>query len=647
MNFSPPKWYYSTSLFLCLLSIILMDDFGLGFVGLCTLLTCWQGIRLISKPNIISVRLINLITILGAIATAALIGMKNSVNVFVALMLIASLLKQLHATQPRQFTQVCILNFFTYPCLFLFTQSLFTALLVLMMLVVNLAIMVNLEQRLRLKTALTISVKSLVIVLPAAALMVVFFPKLPAFWQLPAPQSQAKTGLSENVDPFNIANLSQSSDLVFRASFNNSEQVGPFYWRAIIHDEFDGRQWKVSEFQGTNISRFSTAINGTATIIAQPSHLPWLYGFGFSTSDNQQLNTNVFGTVYLKNLTAKPIEYQIEYRSFEPQSGLKTWLYRRNTALPDNINKKARLLAQSWASQSTTELEFIEQMKRYFLENGFVYTLTPSPTQSTDRIDDFLFRSFNGFCGHYASAAAFLLRSAGIPARLVSGYLGGEKSQDQQYYSVYQYDAHAWVEYFAPGKGWQRLDPTAWIAPERMTGSLSQFEQLATEFKSGLGYSLIGLSNWQSINWLRLKLEALDYQWTRIVINFDKDKQRSLFNDLFGKYGQLWAGAFSLLLLILVSIALFYLAQRYARDKRPIELVYYSAIVSHFNGQLSGTTVRQNIVALVELFPEVSAPLWRFYGLIEKSQYQQEPLSQAELRELKALYKVIKRKARK
>ncbi len=127
MNSSFPKWYYSTSLFLWLLSIILVDDFGIGFVGLCTVLTLWQASRLVTKPSVLSIRFINLVTLLGAIATASLIGLKNSVNVFVALMLVASLLKQVHATQTRQFTQICILNFFTYPCLFLFTQSIFAA----------------------------------------------------------------------------------------------------------------------------------------------------------------------------------------------------------------------------------------------------------------------------------------------------------------------------------------------------------------------------------------------------------------------------------------------------------------------------------------------------------------------------------------
>ncbi|MDW7550545.1 transglutaminase family protein [Pseudoalteromonas peptidolytica] len=639
-----PVWYYSTSVFVWLISLILIDDFGVGFTGLVSVLMLWQTIRIFTTPTILSVRFINVVTLLGAVTTASLIGLKNSVNVFVALMLIASLLKQIHATKANQFTQICILNFFTYPCLFLFTQSLFAALLVLCMLAVNLAIMLNLEQSLKLKPALKVSIKGLIIVLPVAAFLVVFLPKLPAFWQLPQPQKEAKTGLSENVDPFDIVSLSQSEELVFRATFENEQIEGPYYWRAIIHDEFDGKRWKISEYQRTNMKPPSLDEGEHATIIAQPSHIPWLYGLSYSYSNNPKLNSNVFGTVYLKSLTSKPIEYSIMVSDFSPESTLKPWYYQRNVKIPKGFNPKTTQLAQTWVMSSSNTSEFIEKMRLYFLNNQFIYTLTPTPSQSDNRVDEFLFNTQNGFCGHYASAAAFLLRSANIPARLVSGYLGGEQNKNQGYYSVYQYDAHAWVEYFTPGVGWQRLDPTAWIAPERMTGSLSQLAQLSNEFQQGLGYSLIAFSNWHSINWVRLKLEELDYQWTRVVINFDRDKQSRLFKNWFGKYGTLWAGIISLLIFAILSVILFFLVNYIRRATPPIELAYYNDIVRYLNRDSHSGSVRQNIQELTQLLPENEKVLWQFYALFEKSQYQQKPLSKAELKKLKTLYRQIKKK---
>lgn len=209
------------------------------------------------------------------------------------------------------------------------------------MLAVNLAIMLNLEQNLKLKPALKVSIKGLIIVLPVAAFFSGFFyQSYRHFWQLPQPQKEAKTGLSENVDPFDIVSLSQSEELVFRATFENEQIEGPYYWRAIIHDEFDGKRWKISEYQRTNMKPPPLDEGEHATIIAQPSYIPWLYGLSYSYSNNPKLNSNVFGTVYLKSLTSKPIEYSIMVSDFSPESTLKPWYYQRNVKIPKGLTLK-------------------------------------------------------------------------------------------------------------------------------------------------------------------------------------------------------------------------------------------------------------------------------------------------------------------
>lgn len=646
MSFKAPTWYYSTSFFLWLMSLILVDDFGVGFVALCSAFLLWQIARLFGQPPAIKISVINLITLLGAVCTAVLIGFQNSVTMFVALMLIASMLKQLHASQQRHFSQVCILNFFTYPCLFLFTQSIFAAALVLILLAINLAIMLTLEQKIAVKTALSATARGLVLTLPVVVLMVVFMPKLPAFWQLPSPQNQAKTGLSENIDPFNIANLSRSSELVFRASFDNSNQQGPFYWRAMIHDTYNGKQWQLSEFQARASRVQAQALNNRAIIIAQPSHLPWMYGLGYARSDNDKLNNGVFGTVFLKELTTKPIEYRINYGEFNPTTRLSEWFLQRNTRLPRTDNELSTQLALKWQQESQTVSQFIALMRQFFQQQGFSYTLTPTVIDSDKRIDTFLFETKNGFCGHYASAAAFMLRSAGYPARLVSGYLGGEKNPQQGYYSVYQYDAHAWVEYYSEEKGWQRLDPTAWVSPERMNGSLSQLQAVSSEFQSGVGYSLIGLSNWPAVNWLRVQLEELDYRWTMTVINFDRDKQNSLFKNWFGNHGQLWAGSLVLVVIALFSMVAFYLSKRLIQPKQAIELRCYNAILAAVNKSQSSQSPKQVLAAITTTKPQLKEAVEHFYELFEKAQYRQIRLSDAESKYIQQLTKQIIKKAK-
>lgn len=116
-----------------------------------------------------------------------------------------------------------------------------------------------------------------------------------------------------------------------------------------------------------------------ATIIAQPSYIPWLYGLSYSYSNNPKLNSNVFGTVYLKSLTSKPIEYSIMVSDFSPESTLKPWYYQRNVKIPKGFNPKTTQLAQTWAMSSSNTSEFIEKMRLYFLNNQFIYTLTPTP----------------------------------------------------------------------------------------------------------------------------------------------------------------------------------------------------------------------------------------------------------------------------
>ncbi|WP_440053040.1 transglutaminaseTgpA domain-containing protein [Pseudoalteromonas sp. T1lg65] len=646
MNFSAPIWFNLTTLMIWTMSLLLVNEFGWSFVALSTFLLAWQVIRTLKKSTVITTRAINLITLIAAIFTGLFIGFKSSVSLFVALMLIAASLKQIHARTRTQYLQVCILNFFTYPCLFLFTQSLYSTLLVIFMLIINLGIMLNLQNNVSFKGSLRFAVKSFLIILPLTALLVAFMPKLPAFWQLPTPSKQSKTGLSENVDPFSISELAKSKELVFRAEFFNADLLkGPYYWRAIIHDKFDGERWLMSNGQDAAVNAI-TPTNADVLITAQPSLLPWLYGLEFSSPASSNISSNVFGTVYKKSPANKPFEYQIAVNDVISEQQTISRLLRFNTQIPIDTNNQTRQLAQVWYQESKTTADFIDKVKNYFVENAFAYTLSPTEISSSQVIDAFLFETKNGFCGHYASATAFMLRSVGIPARLVSGYLGGELNQEKGYVSVYQYDAHAWVEYFDPKLGWQRLDPTAWIAPSRISGSLSQFQELSDDFKENLGYSLLAFSDWQTVNWLRLKLEVLDYHWTKAVINFDNRKQSALFEQLFGHNGKLWAGLLSLITIVIVVSAAFYYRRLMQSNVIPFELNLYKQILAHFNQPEHGRTVKQNLRLLADIYPQVENELGAFYAEFEQLHYQRVLATKSQKRNLKKLVSRIKIKGK-
>ncbi|WP_158678195.1 transglutaminase-like domain-containing protein [Pseudoalteromonas sp. T1lg23B] len=315
--------------------------------------------------------------------------------------------------------------------------------------------------------------------------------------------------------------------------------------------------------------------------------------------------------------------------------------------MPEQLNPKAQELAKQWDLNSTTTKQYIELMQRYFSTQGFSYTLTPDVTTSSHRIDQFLFEYKNGFCGHYASSVAVLLRSAGIPARLVSGYLGAEYNIQQGYFSVYQYDAHAWVEYFVPNEGWKRLDPTAWVSPGRLLGSLSEHQTLAGEFQQNLGLSLVAWQDFKAINWLRLRLEQLDYQWTRWVLNFDQDKQTSLLQTLFGNKGKQWAGALVVLVISLVLTILFFYVQRIVKVKEPTVIKRYRQLIGFCDKDLSALPPKRAIDELIRQYSEQREMLLQFYADFAANRYQGKSFGKNQNKHAKNLINSIKTKAKR
>ncbi|RTK99023.1 MAG: transglutaminase domain-containing protein, partial [Neisseriaceae bacterium] len=156
-------------------------------------------------------------------------------------------------------------------------------------------------------------------------------------------------------------------------------------------------------------------------------------------------------------------KYQLPESEFDLQQALR---------LPSGYNPRARQLAQQWRTNSRTPGEVVDHALRYFNRQQFFYTLQP-PLLGSDSVDDFLFNSRRGFCEHYASSFVFLMRAAGVPARVVTGYMGGELNPVGGYLIVRQSDAHAWAEVWLGNAGWQRVDPTAAVAPARVQQDLA------------------------------------------------------------------------------------------------------------------------------------------------------------------------------
>jgi hypothetical protein len=197
------------------------------------------------------------------------------------------------------------------------------------------------------------------------------------------------------------------------------------------------------------------------------------------------------------------------------ESGLQI---RRALQMPKQFNPRAQQLATEWKAGSTNDAAIVQAALSYFNRQGFQYTLEPPPL-GTNGIDDFLFETKQGFCEHYASAFVFLMRAANVPARVVTGYLGGEFNDIGNYYIVRQSDAHAWAEVWLKGQGWVRVDPTGVIAPARIQTGLSA----AVSNNAALPFMARNPPQWLrnlSLNW-----DALANQWNQWVLGYDNERQ--------------------------------------------------------------------------------------------------------------------------
>ncbi|MEL0632606.1 DUF3488 and transglutaminase-like domain-containing protein [Pseudoalteromonas carrageenovora] len=642
---------YSMCFIYACLIIFFIAHLPVVFISVLAVICAWNFYLTYNnkpKPNSI---LANILAGAALVLMLFSVGMSDTVILFVAMLMLSSLFKLLQAKTKKHYHVITTLTFFSLSSVYLFNQSILTTLTVSGLYILNFAVLGLLESKHNLKIASKQSGKLLLLALPLAIFLLLFLPKMPAFWQLPGPKL-AKTGLSEQVDPFDIAKLSNSDELVFRAKFNKQAPIAPYYWRAIIHDEFNGNAWLTSDFLKYNNLK-SNSKNGideqfiaSYSVIAEPASQKWLYGLSYSRSESQNVEANTLGLLRKKNYQAKSLQYDVTSTRFT-STPLTDFENKRYTYLAHKKNVKAASLAKNLKQNTQTDRQFYNQLLQYFVDNKFTYTLTPTPMSGDNTIDQFLFENKRGFCGHYASAAAYIFRSAGIPARLASGYLGGELNLDNSTLSVRQYDAHAWIEVYIHNEGWVIFDATAVVAPERLNGSLSQNEALNTEFKSNLDFGLVSLSNFPGINWLRLELENLDYQWSSWVLGFDKQKQNDFLKSLFGSRN-IWLVP----LIVLLTSGICFLAYfvylnlpKRASKLAPMVKEFYEIqkwAKKHNIKTPDHLTPSQQLQVYMEQSPQSAQSISAFSQLFNQVRYGKKPFTKERKTQAKDLIKLIK-----
>lgn len=495
-----------------------------------------------------SLRTLNLLALLSAIVLAyfsfqlgVLLGMLN-------LLVLACSLKLMLLRTNKDYYQLITSCGFLIGCGFIFQQGIGFSLFYLLL---TLLLILSLASHNSPGLSLSSSAKRIgtmgLQALPIAALLFLVIPQIGPLWQMPTSKSH-QTGLSEEVTPGDIANLSQSADLAFRVTFDNDvPPPSERYWRALVMEEFDGKAWRVAaerkavrrQYRRYN-REFSPQLDGpyvSYEVTLEPTHQRWLFSLDVAVPDGTVSSRDIWqGHEYqltLNNPAVSSVQYRL--RSYL-QAPLNQALFsvdnRINKQLPQQGNPRTQAWANQLRQQYPVDVDYVLAVMNYFRQPEFEYTLKP-PLMQRNPVDTFLFDEQKGFCSHYASAMAYVLRLGGIPARLVTGYQGGEM-REEDYLSVYQFDAHAWIEAWYDESGWQRFDPTAVVAPDRVEYGL----RAAIEEASSLIDSPFSLSRYSAIAWLnefRFLLADLDFMWTNWVLGFDKETQKDLIKSLIGK----------------------------------------------------------------------------------------------------------------
>ncbi|HWM67393.1 MAG TPA: DUF3488 and transglutaminase-like domain-containing protein [Steroidobacteraceae bacterium] len=379
------------------------------------------------------------------------------------------------------------------------------------------------------RAALVLAARSLVFSLPLAILLFVFFPRLPgAFWAIPR-SDEALTGLSDTMSPGSISQLTTSYEVAFRAHFEGSPPPPQErYWRGPVLHEFDGYTWKRT---ARSLARMEPlqylGPEYHYRIALEPSAQRWWFSLDTVTGSP---GPKAFFTYDYQLVSSEPVTETTNYTLVSHTSTratvqLSEQSRRYDTRLPNDRNPKSRELAIKMRNSEGSDGAYVSAVLNYFRTGGFEYTLTP-PRLGFNSVDDFIFNTRLGFCGHYASAFVSMMRAAGIPARVVTGYLGGEWNPIGRYFIVRQSDAHSWAEVWLEGRGWTRIDPTAVVEPERLNRGILDLLPNAVSAPARFVWRQPWLSS------LLQRWDAINTWWNDRVVKFSYDDQLRLLERL-------------------------------------------------------------------------------------------------------------------
>ena len=484
-----------------------------------------------------------------------------TLEAFVALLILMIGLKLLEMRTKRDRIITVILCYFLIVAVMFFSDSLVATTYMLFSVLYATAVLIHINRPgqgamkpLKLSTILIIQA------LPVMLVLFLLFPRFHGSLWGRAPITSIRTGFTDKMTFGDVADLARNTGVAFRVKFDG--EIPPhdqLYWRGIVLWKFDGRTWQRGIGRHGIPSRRPTVLSRTSyTITLEPHNERWLLVLDLP------LRVNLRRAWLLNDYTFyrwRPITQRIAYHAesdIDAHAPLQEGFKRDALKLPININPRTRSMAAAWANESANTQEYIQRVLAYFQEQPFSYTLNPPSLEAEtekghaeekDLIDRFMFESRMGFCEHYAGTFAFLMRAAGVPARVVVGYLGGTLNRYGDYLVVRQSEAHAWCEVWLPEKGWVRVDPTAAVAPDRVS------RDVASALPAGEMYEFLSfLRKGRTGEWFEAVTNVWDVvnnRWNNLVMGYSAYEQKNLFAGL-GLRMDDWKGPVKVLVIVLM-----------------------------------------------------------------------------------------------
>lgn len=468
----------------------------------------------------------------------------------VALLAVMLSLKLVEMRGLRDATVVILLAYFLVATGFLFSQSIANGIYLFLAVVALTAALVVLnhpaaEARLAgqyLRRAADLLLQAV----PLMVILFVLFPRISgSLWGIAVQEGGARTGLSETMSVGDLSRLSESREVAFRVEFAGIPPVrDDLYWRGPVLWHTDGRRWSglgpelARQLPPPEVDTRGEPVDYTVTL--EPHGRHWLFLLDLPGT----LPAEAFFTPDVQVLARRPVDQlrRYEARSFPEarNTALPRVLRSLALALPHGMHPQARALAQRWLAEGADEAARVQRALAWFREQPFFYSHEP-PALGADPVDEFLFRTRTGFCEHYAASFVVLMRAAGVPARVVTGYMGGEFNPLGGHFVVRQSDAHAWAEVYLSGQGWLRVDPTTVVPPQRVAAGTRRAEGPAAG------------RSWIESTWLgtvlrggRQLMDAVNHGWNQWVLGYGADKQQRLLERL-GLQASGWRGLVALL----------------------------------------------------------------------------------------------------